>query len=59
AERDMAEGQKSPDGDAALERLYQEDRIVREAAAETEREIEKMERTLAKIDADIAALCQA
>ncbi|MGB5871167.1 MAG: hypothetical protein WBH04_13280 [Albidovulum sp.] len=59
AERDMAEGQPSPGRDAALERLYKEDRIVREAAAETERDIEKMEQTLAKIDADIAALCQA
>ena len=59
AERDLAGSPESAELDEALERLYREDRIVRDAMAETEREIREMERMLAKIDADIASLCQA
>ncbi len=59
AERDVAADTESDERAEILERLYAEDRIARAAMAETEDEIRKMERMLAKIDADIAALCQA
>lgn len=55
AERDNAQ-----DGDVTdtLERLYSEDRMAKESLAETEAEITRMETVLAKIDADINAMCQ-
>ncbi len=59
AERDIAADAESGARAEVLERLYDEDRIARAAMAETEHEIREMERLLAKIDADIAALCQA
>jgi hypothetical protein len=59
AERDMARDPASPERTEMLDLLYEQDRIARDALAETEREIQEMERMLAKIDTDIAALCQA
>jgi len=55
AERDYAEQAQSAD---ALRKIYAEDRIAKEAVAETEAEITRMEDVLAKIDADIGAMCQ-
>lgn len=43
---------------AELEQLYAEDRIAKDALANTEAEITRMEQVLAKIDADIGAMCQ-
>lgn len=58
AERDVHE-----QGDAAsqerLDQLMEEDARLRAALRETEEDIEKMEATMARINADIAALCQA
>jgi anti-sigma-K factor RskA len=57
AERDVLEV-----GDAAsrkrLEQLIEEDGRLREALRQTEEDIEKMEATMQRINADIAALCQ-
>lgn len=56
AERDQAEG----DGDQqTLDDLYAQEEVVRLALTETEQEIQRMEEVMAKIDADIAKLCQA
>lgn len=55
AERDLA---GNPQFKEALEKIYSEDRIAKEALAETEAEIVRMEDVLAKIDADIGAMCQ-
>lgn len=58
AERDLHE---SGDFDAKrqiLDDLYREDAILRQALKEAEDEIEKMEGLMAKINADISALCQ-
>lgn len=43
---------------AALEKLYAEDRVVRETLENTESEIKRMEQVLAKIDVDIGEMCQ-
>lgn len=58
AERDLHRVQ-SDETRQGLERLYQEDGEARQALAETEGEIRQMEQLMAKIDADISALCQA
>ncbi len=55
AERDANAGVPATDD---LDRLYAEDRTARNAVAETEAEITRMEEILAKIDADISAMCQ-
>lgn len=55
AERDHTEGSQTSD---ELEKLYSEDRMAKEALAETESEITRMEEVLSKIDADISAMCQ-
>ncbi len=55
AERDAADG---PAASAELDRLYAEDRAAKDAVAETDAEIARMEEILAKIDADISATCQ-
>lgn len=55
AERDHAADAQPAE---ELETIYVEDRIVKEALAETEAEIIRMEDVLAKIDADIGAMCQ-
>lgn len=58
AERDLHEGGNSDADQRRLEELYREDAILRQALLETEQEIEKMEGLMAKINTDIAALCQ-
>ncbi|MCG6903035.1 MAG: hypothetical protein LJE68_10170 [Rhodobacter sp.] len=55
AERDSAEGDMTP---AELEKLYSDDRFAKQELADTEAEITRMEKVLARIDADIAAMCQ-
>lgn len=55
AERDHADDAQAS---GALEQIYEEERIAKEAQAETEAEITRMEQLLAKIDADIGAMCQ-
>jgi hypothetical protein len=57
AERDL---HANSDGDRTLlEALYREDTALRDALRETEQDIERLEELMAKINADIAALCQA
>ncbi len=58
AERDLAEGSDPEAGQKLLDSLYLEDNVLREALSETEQEISRMEELMAKIDADISALCQ-
>ncbi len=41
-----------------LDRLYAEDRTAKDLVAATEAEISRMEQVLARIDADISAMCQ-
>jgi hypothetical protein len=55
AERDSETDQAAAN---ALEQLYFEDRMAKESLAKTEDEITRMEDVLAKIDADIGAMCQ-
>lgn len=43
---------------SALEQIYLEQSIAQQALAETEQEAEKLEARLARIGADISALCQ-
>lgn len=57
AERDL-------DADASidqslLDRLYHEDAVLKAALQETEKDIERLEELMRKVNADIAALCQA
>ena len=58
AERDLAEGGDAEAGQKLLDALYLEDNALRQALSETEQEIRRMEEVMAKIDADISALCQ-
>ena len=58
AERDLEQGGATPANQERLDALYAEDNAVRQALGETETEIQKLEALMAKIDADIAALCQ-
>ncbi len=58
AERDLEQGGGTPAHQEQLEALYSEDTAMRAALSETETEIAKLEALMAKIDADIAALCQ-
>ena len=58
AERDLAESGNAAPQQKLLEALYSEEEAVRQTLAETEMEILKLERLMAKVDADIAALCQ-
>lgn len=55
AERDHARNDQSTE---VLARIYSEQRIARDALTDTEAEITRMEEVLAKIDADIGAMCQ-
>jgi hypothetical protein len=56
AERDL---DADADGDRTqLETLYREDADLRTALHETEQDIERLEGLMAKVNADIAALCQ-
>jgi hypothetical protein len=58
AERDLHEGGDFDTKRQILDELYREDAILRQALKEVEQEIEKMEGLMAKINSDIAALCQ-
>lgn len=58
AERDAERDPDDPRCQAALPLVYEEDRLARDALADTEREITRMEDLMAKIDADIGAICQ-
>lgn len=58
AERDLELGSDVLADQKRLDALYVEDTAVRQALSETEQEIQRMEVLMAKIDADIAALCQ-
>lgn len=58
AERDLEQGGATPANQEQLDALYNEDNALRQALGETETEIQKLEALMAKIDADIAALCQ-
>jgi hypothetical protein len=58
AERDLHEGGDFAARRELLDELYREDALLKQALRETEQEIEKMEGLMAKINADIAALCQ-
>lgn len=55
AERDHAVDALSSD---ALDQVYEEERIAKEAQAEVQAEIVRMEEILTKIDADIGKICQ-
>jgi hypothetical protein len=57
AERDLHNGAAGVSRDV-LDELYREDAVLRYHLRETEAEIEKMESLMAKINADIASLCQ-
>lgn len=54
AERDLAGSADQ----SALEKIYLEQSFAQEALAETEQEAERLEALLARIGADISALCQ-
>lgn len=58
AERDLHQTGETEAGRAQLDALYREDAILRQTLKEAEQEIEKMEGLMAKINADISALCQ-
>jgi hypothetical protein len=59
AERDLELKGATPDLQARLDALYLQDGAARASLRETEQEIERMQELMARIDADIAALCQA
>ena len=57
AERDH---DAAADGDRTLlDAVYREDAALRQALLETEQDIERLEGLMVKVNADIAALCQA
>ncbi len=58
AERDLHQNGETAVNRAELDDLYRDDAILRQQLRETEAEIEKMEGLMAKINADISALCQ-
>ena len=58
AERDLEMGGNSQAGQGLLDALYLEDNVARLALRETEQEIQKLEALMARVDLDIAALCQ-
>ena len=58
AERDLIESVDQSAAQAALDQLYLEQSSAQQALAETEQEAEKLEALLARIGADISALCQ-
>jgi hypothetical protein len=58
AERDLHEAGGADVGRERLDALYREDAVLRQALKESEQDIEKMEALMAKINADISALCQ-
>ena len=58
AERDLEQGGATPALQEQLDAIYNEDAALRRALSETETDIQKLEALMAKVDADIAALCQ-
>ena len=58
AERDIHQTGETQASRAQLDELYREGAILRQALREAEQDIEKMEGLMAKINADISALCQ-
>ncbi len=58
AERDLAGGADSAADRLQLEALHSEDAVLKQALAETEQDIAKLEDLMAQVNADIAALCQ-
>ena len=58
AERDLIASVDQTASQAALDQLYLEQSAAQQALAETEQEAEKLEALLARIGADISALCQ-
>ena len=58
AERDLERDGDTPANQERLGAVYNEDTAMRQALSETETEIAKLEALMAKIDTDIAALCQ-
>jgi hypothetical protein len=58
AERDLHQNGDSPAGREVLEALSQEEATMRQVLAESEAEIAKLQGLMARVDADIAALCQ-
>jgi hypothetical protein len=59
AERDHAMGITADGGGPTLEVLYREDAELRKEMAEVEADIARLDILMAKVTADIAALCQA
>jgi hypothetical protein len=59
AERDHAMGITADGGSPTLEVLYREDAELRKEMAEVEADIARLDILMAKVTADIAALCQA
>ncbi len=58
AERDRDQGDDPQAAQKLLDHLYLEDKALRHDLAQTELEIQRMEALMAKVDADILALCQ-
>lgn len=58
AERDLAGSDDPAAAQVALNRLYLAQNTAQQALTETEQEAERLETLLARISADISALCQ-
>ena len=58
AERDLAQGGDDAAHQKVLDVLYHEDTAARQALRDVEQEIARLEALMAKVDADISALCQ-
>ena len=58
AERDASTTPDDPEVQARLALIHDEESVVKDALAETDAEITRMEGLLARIDADISAMCQ-
>ena len=58
AERDLDQGGATPAYAERLAMVCAEDTALRQDLSETEAEVHKLETLLARIDTDIAALCQ-
>ena len=58
AERDLDQGTDPVAAQTLLDALYLEDNALRQDLAQTEQEIERLEAFMARVDVDIAALCQ-
>ena len=58
AERDLDRGDDPPATEKLLAALCLEEDVLRQALADSEQEIERLDGLMDKIDRDIAALCQ-